>query len=168
MKKIIPISIFTLLLDILTKQIVIHTMLEEQSIPIIKNFFHLTYAKNTGVAFSFLEGKVPFIILMTLIIIIFILKYLKEQIPTRIETICYGLILGGALGNLLDRLLYGYVIDFFDFRIFSYHFPIFNIADSCIVVGIFLLLIKSLKEDKKNEPNKNKVKHNQEIKESRD
>lgn len=148
MKRIILTSLPVLILDIVTKQIIIHTMKEYQSIPIVANFFSITFAKNTGVAFSVLEGRVPLIIMMTVIILFFIWKYLKVSSLTKLETICYGLIVGGALGNLLDRLIYGYVIDFLDFNIFGYSFPIFNIADSMIVIGIIILLLSSMKESR--------------------
>ena len=160
MRKIILISILTLVIDILTKQLVLNYMLEHQSLTIIEHFFSITFAKNTGVAFSFLEGQVPLIIIMTSIIILFILKYIKTTNPSKYETICYGLIIGGALGNLIDRLIYGYVIDFLDFNIFGYSFPIFNLADTAIVIGIFMLIILSLIESRNkndfNSPRKNK------------
>lgn len=146
MKKIILISILTLVVDIFTKQLVINTMFEHQSISIIKDFFSITFAKNTGVAFSFLEGKVPLIIIMTSIVIILILKYIKSTNPDKYETICYGLIIGGAIGNLIDRIIYGYVIDFLDFNLLGYPFPIFNLADTAIVIGIFTLIILSFIE----------------------
>lgn len=155
MKKIILISILVLMIDIITKQIVINFMIEHQSISIIKDFFSITYAKNTGVAFSFLEGKVPLIIIMTTIIIFIILKYIKSTSPNKIESICYGFLLGGAIGNLLDRIIYGYVIDFLDFNIFGYSYPIFNLADTFIVIGIIILIIFSFIESRnKNEVNK--------------
>lgn len=148
MKKIILISILVLFIDIITKQIVINTLIEHQSISLIKDFFSITYAKNTGVAFSFLEGQVPFIIIMTSIIIIIILKYIKTTNSDKYENICYGLIIGGAIGNLIDRIFYGYVIDFLDFNLFGYSFPIFNLADTAIVIGIFTLIILSLIESR--------------------
>lgn len=160
MKKIVFTSIVVLLIDILTKQLVLHFMIEHQSISIIKNFFSLTFAKNTGVAFSALEGKVPFIIIMTTIVIFIILKYIKTTTLTNQEKICYGLVLGGAIGNLLDRIVYGYVIDFLDFQILNYSFPIFNLADTMIVIGILLLLmistIESRKQNESNSGRKNK------------
>lgn len=155
MRKIILISILILMVDIITKQLVIHTMIEQQSISIIKNFFSITLAKNTGVAFSFLEGKIPLIIIMTTIIILIILKYIKTTNPNKIESICYGLVLGGALGNLIDRIIYGYVIDFLDFNLFGYPFAIFNLADTFIVIGIILLIILNIIESRnQNEVNK--------------
>lgn len=149
MKRIILISTLTLILDILAKQLVVNLMIENQSISLIKDFFSITYAKNTGVAFSFLEGNVPLIIIITSIIILLILKYIKETNQNKYESICYGLIIGGAIGNLIDRIIYGYVIDFLDFNLFGYPFPIFNIADTAIVIGIFSLIILSFIEDKK-------------------
>lgn len=161
MKKIILISLLTLCIDILTKQLVLNTLIEHQSIPIIKDFFSITYAKNTGVAFSFLEGKVPLIILTTGIIVVFIIKYIATTKTNKLETICYGLIIGGAAGNLIDRIIYGYVIDFLDFNIFNYSFPIFNMADTAIVIGIFLLLISSFIESRKeNEHNSKRINKN--------
>lgn len=154
MKKLFSISTIVVLLDLLSKQSVVHFLLENQRICLIKNFFYLTYVKNTGVAFSMLEGKLFLIILMTIIIILFLLQYLKKIKATSNDIISYALIIGGALGNLLDRLLYGYVIDFLEFHIFRYHFPIFNLADTSIVIGTFLLLLMGLKESRdKNETN---------------
>ena len=149
MKRIMLISTLTLIIDILTKQLVINLMIENQSISLIKDFFSLTYAKNTGVAFSFLEGNVSLIIIITSIIILLILKYIKDTVQNKYEIICYGLFIGGAIGNLIDRICYGYVIDFLDFNLFGYPFPIFNIADTAIVIGIFSLIILSFIEDKK-------------------
>ena len=155
MKKIILISILSLMIDIITKQIVLHAMIEHQSISIINNFFSITFAKNTGIAFSFLDGKVPLIIIMTTFVILLILRYIKTTNPNKLESICYGLVLGGAVGNLIDRIFYGYVIDFLDFNIFGYEFPIFNLADTFIVIGIILLLILNIIESRnENEVNK--------------
>lgn len=153
MKKIILISIFVLIIDIISKQLVLNLMLEHQSINIIPGFFNLTLTKNTGIAFSFLEGKLPLIITMTTIIIFIILKYIKTNKPSKYESICYALIIGGAIGNLLDRIIYHYVIDFLDFNIFNYSFPIFNLADTAIVIGVTILILLSLVESRKNNEN---------------
>lgn len=147
MKRIIFISILVLIIDIISKQLVLNLMIEHQSISIISGFFNLTLAKNTGIAFSFLEGKLPLIIIMTMTIVYIILKYLKTITPNKYESISYGLIVGGAIGNLLDRIIYHYVIDFLDFKIFKYSFPIFNLADTAIVIGVILLIILSLIEE---------------------
>lgn len=146
MKKIFIISFIILIIDIISKRLVIGNLATSESVSVIDNFFRITYAENTGVAFSLIEGYVGFIIMMTVIVIIMIFKYVKSNNINKYEEIGYSFILGGALGNLLDRVIYGYVIDFLDFNIFGYDFPIFNIADSFIVIGVFILGIISFRE----------------------
>ena len=146
MKKVILISLMVFGLDIVSKQLIIHLLNVDESIRIVKNFFSITYAKNTGVAFSLLDGKVSFIVIMTLFVVFFLFKYVINHVNSKLEIIAYSFVIGGALGNLFDRIIYGYVIDFLDFYIFGYNYPIFNLADSFIVIGIFLLLFKSIKE----------------------
>lgn len=140
-KKIYLTTIITLLIDIISKVIITNTLTLKESIKIINKFFYITYTKNTGVAFSLLEGSKIFIIIATIIILIVLIKYLNNKYVNRLEQISYGLIIGGALGNLIDRIIYGYVIDFLDFKIFNYNYPIFNLADVFIVIGIFWLII---------------------------
>lgn len=161
-KKTILTIVVVLILDIISKLLISNLMLEEQSIKIINNFFYLTYARNTGVAFSFLEGNIPFIITITILIIIILIKYISSKELPLIEQISYGLIIGGALGNLIDRVVYGYVVDFLDFYIFNYNYPIFNIADCSIVIGIIIYLIISLKTESsdKDEINSRKSRKN--------
>lgn len=146
MKKILIIGGCFFLLDFITKRLVIWNFDVEQSISIIGNFFRLTYVQNTGVAFSFLEGQQIFIILMTILFLGFIWFYLKRAKILVFEMVGYGLVIGGAFGNLVDRIWYGYVIDFFDFLILGYHFPIFNVADCGVVIGVLILLVGSFFE----------------------
>lgn len=145
------ITIFTLLLiliDQVSKIIVINNI---TSITIIKDFFNITYVNNTGAAFSILLGKKIFLIIITLIIIAIIIYYIKKNHPkNKLETIAFSLLLGGSFGNLIDRITRGYVIDFLDFKILSYNFPIFNLADTFIVAGIILLLIEEIRKDKEH------------------
>lgn len=148
MISIILITLITLVIDQTSKYLILLNMKEFESIPIINNFFKVTFMKNTGAAFSFLEGNVPLIIIVTSIIIIFILRYIKITNPKRQEKIFYSLIIGGAFGNLIDRIVHGYVIDFLDFNLFGYNYPVFNIADISIVVGIFSLIILSIIESR--------------------
>ena len=148
MKKIMLISLICLILDFVSKQIVVNNMVIHQSITVIDSFFSITYAKNTGIAFSFLEGRVSFVVVMTIIFLIFIFKYISRSDLTKIESIFYGMVIGGAIGNLIDRIIYGYVIDFFDFNIFGYNYPIFNIADIMIVLGILGILVFDLRKGK--------------------
>ena len=152
MKKIFIISFIILVIDIISKRLVIGNLIDGESISIIDNFFRITYAENTGVAFSLIEGYVGFIIIMTVIVIMMIFKYVKNNNISKYEEIGYSFILGGAIGNLLDRVIYGYVIDFLDFNIYGYDFPIFNIADTFIVIGVLILGIISFREvGEKNE-----------------
>ena len=135
-------TIIFLIIDIISKLVVSSLMNVYDSIVIIKNFFCITYVRNTGAAWSIFEGRVLGIIVVSLIIISFIVYYIsKQKVKSKLEKIGYSLILGGALGNLLDRIIYGYVIDFLDFNIFGYDYPIFNLADSFIFVGVILLII---------------------------
>lgn len=134
----IIIIVILILLDRITKILVI----DIDSIKIIDRFLYITYAKNTGMAFSLLNDRTWIIIVLTVLIISYIIYYLVKHKPkNRLSVISYSLILGGALGNLLDRVFYGYVIDFIDVYIFGYDYPIFNLADSFIVIGIILLLL---------------------------
>lgn len=141
MRKIFIISVIVLLIDIVSKRLVINFMDLNSSIDIIDNSFSLTYVENTGVAFSFLEGYVWLVILATIVILFMMFKYIKNSVSNKLEMVSYGFIIGGAVGNLLDRIIYGYVIDFLDFNIFGYNFPIFNLADTFIVIGVFRLII---------------------------
>ena len=165
MKKILPITILVILIDRITKIMMLNLLTKKENITIIKNFFSLTLAKNTGVAFSLLEGQLTFIILSTIIITLFLLEYLKNSKQNYIETIGYSLVIGGAIGNLIDRIKYKYVIDFIDFKIINYNFPIFNIADACIVIGILILIYQSLQTErsKQNATNSRKKTKNRQI-----
>lgn len=145
-----------IIIDQVIKLIISHTLKELQSITIIKNFFNITYVKNTGAAFSILEDKSTFLIIISIIFIILLDKYIKkEKEYNKLTILSYGLIMGGIFGNLLDRIMYHSVIDFLDFTIFNYSFPIFNFADICITVGIFLFAVITIfeKEDKNDRRN---------------
>ena len=108
-----------------------------ESIPVIKNIFHITVVFNTGAAFGVLQEKTNFIIYITVIFILWLFIFLrKEKQVTLRFAICYGLIFGGALSNLYDRIFLGYVVDYIDLRVW----PVFNLSDTCITIGIGLLL----------------------------
>lgn len=156
----ILITLVVLIVDIISKQLVINLMFENQSIKLINKFLYITYVKNTGVAFSFLEGKVPIIIIATLGIALFLIKYIYDNKLDKYETVAYGFVLGGAIGNLIDRVFYSYVIDFIEVYIFNYNFPIFNIADSFIVIGILLILVYSIKKESSDNDVINRRKRN--------
>ena len=145
-KKLVFISVILLIIDIISKRIVSSFMEVKESIEIIDNIFYLTYARNEGVAFSFLEGNRVFIIIMSLVVIGIIIYYLRVNKINLGEEIGFGLVIGGALGNLIDRVMYGYVIDFIDIYIFGYDYPIFNIADIGVVIGVIVIIISSFKK----------------------
>lgn len=119
------------------------------NVVIIPNFFHITYAENTGMAWSMLSGQIAFLSLVSAAAIGVMLWYLYVKKPDRLSRIALALMIGGAAGNLFDRLYFGYVRDFLDFYIFGYDFPIFNIADSALCIGVFLLAVAALKEENK-------------------
>ena len=144
----IILTIAFLVIDIVSKLVVSNFMVVNDSILVIKNFLYITYVKNTGAAWSIFSGETLGLIIVSLIIISFIIYYISKNKPsTKIEKIGYGMILGGSFGNLLDRIIYGYVIDFLDFNIFGYNYPIFNLADTFIVVGVFILIVCSIREN---------------------
>lgn len=135
------IAAVVLIADQLTKAWVLHTWPEPYTgeIPIIEGWLALMYVQNTGVAFGLFAGIPQFFTITSLLIVAaavyWYLKYRPEPQPW--FAICLGLIIGGAIGNVIDRIRFGYVIDFI--KTFDGRFPVFNIADSCIVVGIIII-----------------------------
>lgn len=145
---IIIISIILLCIDQISKLLVVNLLTKTNSITIIKNFFYLTYINNDGAAFSILVGKRIFLILIAVLVIVMLIRYIKKNnIQNKLELVSLALIIGGSLGNLMDRVVRGYVIDFLDFKLFNYNFPIFNLADTFIVIGVFLLLLKEIRKE---------------------
>ena len=141
MLMIICIFIF-LAIDIASKLLISNLMDIYDSIVVIRNFFNITYVRNTGAAWSIFSDKTWFVILLSFIIIVILFIYIYKNKPKfLIEIMGYSMILGGAIGNFIDRIIYGYVIDFLDFSIFGYNYPIFNLADTFIVIGVILLLV---------------------------
>ena len=134
-------AIFAFAFDVISKQIAITDLKEYESIPLIDHFFSLTLVHNDGVAFSMLNGMRVGIILLTICIICFLIYYVIRCGRNSLEMIGFSLMIGGALGNLLDRILYGYVIDFLDFCFLGWDYPIFNFADCFVVIGIFLVIV---------------------------
>jgi len=145
-KILIFIAAAVIILDHLTKAIISHYLYLHQSIEVIGGFFNITYIRNPGAAFGLFRdsGEIFRIVFLTgtsivaLIVIFFFYTQAKDGL---ISKIALSLIAGGAVGNLIDRIRFGEVIDFLDFYIGQYHWPAFNIADSAITVGVFLLLI---------------------------
>ena len=130
-------SICIVVLDQVVKFLVTHEMFPGMSIPVIQDIFHITFVLNPGAAFGILAHQRSFFIVMGIVIVILgglFSPYIRRQ--CRIFRCGTALLLGGALGNLIDRVRFGHVIDFFDFRIW----PVFNIADIAIVVGVAAII----------------------------
>jgi signal peptidase II len=143
-------SIF-FLFDQLTKWLVTRSMELHQSIELIENFFHLTYVRNPGAAFGILAQhslRMPFFIGISLAATAGILWYARHTRGNQTVHLALGLIFSGALGNLVDRIRFGEVIDFLDVHWYQHHWPAFNVADSAICVGVGLLLLDSWREER--------------------
>ncbi len=131
-------ALLIIFLDQLIKFFIKQNFQINKSVPIIKNILHLTYITNTGSAFGLFKGLNVFFILFSIIVIIVIFYYLKKIIENeKVLQFAIGLLLGGTIGNLIDRILYGAVIDFIDFRIW----PVFNLADSAVTISVVFLIL---------------------------
>ena len=144
---------FTLLfffIDFFIKRIVIKNMEPLQSIKVIPKFFSITYAQNSGAAWSILSNSTLLLAILSLVAFIIIGNYIKKMPEIKkIHIFGFSFLLGGILGNFIDRVFYGYVVDYLDFYIFGYDYPIFNFADMLIVVGAVVLVIGSVLNDRK-------------------
>lgn len=147
-------AIVILILDQITKAYIDKTMLLHDSIPVIQGFFSITYVRNPGAAFGILAGAPPFFryiffVGVTVAAVLLILHYLRRsKAEERLMTLCLSLIIAGAVGNLIDRLRFGEVIDFLDVYLGSHHWPAFNVADSAISVGAVILFIELIRRGK--------------------
>lgn len=113
-----------------------------KGIEIIKDFFYITNVENTGGAWGMFSGNVAFLAVISALVVIVLLAFLKsEKNLNKLSITYYGMLFSGIIGNLIDRLFNGYVTDFLNFYIFGYDYPVFNIADILIVLGMFLMVI---------------------------
>lgn len=139
-------SVIIFIIDQLVKLFVGFSINLNSSITVFKNFFYISNVHNYGAAFSILYGNRLFLIAVSVLSLILVYHFLLKNKKFRwLDIIVYSLLVGGVLGNLFDRIIYGYVVDYFDFIIFGYNFPIFNIADICIVCSVFLIIIDTLR-----------------------
>lgn len=138
-KKSFIIAIFIVVMDQLIKLLVDKYELLFVKF-IIPNFFYLTKVYNTGAAWSVLSGSKYLLIAFSIIAFILLFKYQKSIKNNIRNVLAFGLIYGGLIGNLIDRVRLGYVIDYIGIYIFKYQFPIFNLADIAIVIGFGLLI----------------------------
>ncbi|HJV33812.1 signal peptidase II [Geomonas sp.] len=153
---LIVVSALVLVIDQLTKIYIDKSMALHSSITVIENFFNITYLRNKGAAFGILANssfRLPFFILVSLVavcVIVAVIRKLRED--QKFAAVSLSLIFSGALGNLIDRIRMGEVIDFLDAHWYDHHWPAFNIADSAICVGVFLLAIDMYVEERKKTP----------------
>ena len=146
--KIYLLSILVIIIDQITKLIIMNNMKIGEEIVVIKKFFSILYVTNTGAAFSILENSTTLIIIISLFCLALIVSLLKkEKDITPIKVISFGILIGGMISNLIDRVFYKNVVDFLSFNIINYRFPVFNIADIGITIGVFLYLLVNLKEE---------------------
>ncbi|MDC9581102.1 signal peptidase II [Xenorhabdus sp. PR6a] len=139
--------VVVLILDLGSKHLVLQHFTLYESIPLIP-YFNLTYAQNLGAAFSFLADKGGwqrwfFALVAVAITVVLLVMLYRSNARQKLSNIAYALVIGGALGNLFDRLVHGFVVDFIDFYVGQWHFPTFNIADSAICIGAALIIIES-------------------------
>ncbi|MGN1413237.1 MAG: signal peptidase II [Anaerovoracaceae bacterium] len=141
-----------LLVDQLVKYVVRSHMYVGESIPVIEDVFHLTYVRNTGAAFNLFEGMSLFLQIVTFFALLFAVWFMEKHLQ-RHWTLLLSMILiiSGGAGNLIDRVLLGYVTDLFDFRFF----PVFNVADIAICVGCFILVLYTFLFDRPAEEKEN-------------
>lgn len=140
--------VFIFIIDLVSKLIISNSIKLYKSVPVIKNFFYLTYTKNRGAAFGILEGKTLFILVISLMLLIYLLYELFKKKNSSLMDVSLSFIIGGLLSNLSDRLFLGCVRDFLHFKILGHDFAIFNIGDIFIVVGSILFLLGILLEEK--------------------
>lgn len=152
-KKTYVIAIFILILDQVSKSLIEIYFKLNESIKIIKDFFYVTVVHNTGGAWSILNHHSYLFILFSLLALAILIKFMFNFKNNTRNNVAFACVVGGILSNLADRIFLGYVRDFLDFKIFGYDYPIFNIADIAIVIGVFLLIIAIIKGEDKIEKN---------------
>lgn len=131
------ISVLSVGLDQITKLWVLHSLRLVESVPLIEGVFHLTYVENRGAAFGIFQNQRWIFIVLTIAVVLLVLYavYIRK-FQNKMFLVCGALVCGGAVGNLIDRIFRGVVVDMFDFRLI--HFPVFNVADICVCVGVIL------------------------------
>ncbi len=142
--------VLVVICDQVTKHLILQSFALHDSMELISGFFYLTYVRNTGAAFGIFSGQpdlwrqIFFISVAVIALIVIITLYRVYGKESGLYRLGLGLIAGGAIGNLIDRIRFGSVTDFLDFYIFSYNYPVFNVADSAITVGVGFLLVYTL------------------------
>jgi signal peptidase II len=146
-KTFIITTLILIIIDRAIKILIAHLLSFGSSISIINNIFNITLAKNYGAAWSILSGNRIFLITVAFISLGLIYWFfLKNKKLNKLEIYTYSFLIAGIIGNLIDRIYYGYVIDYLEFIINEYHFPIFNLADMMIVISVMIISYLTLKE----------------------
>lgn len=144
------VALVLIILDQWTKWLVVKNMGLYEQIPIIENFFSITSHRNEGAAWGILQGQMTFFYIITIVVIIGIIYFMQKYAhESKLLAVALGFILGGAIGNFIDRLFRKEVVDFLDFIIINYNFPIFNVADSALTVGVILFIITTIMDESK-------------------
>lgn len=146
---IILIAALSIAVDQILKLIVVNALEIGQTVPLIDGVFHFTYIQNFGAAFSILQNRQSFLIIITAIAMAVMAIVAVKNINrySKLTSVSLALIVGGGIGNIIDRIRMGYVVDFLDFRLIDY--PVFNFADCCVVIGAILLVISILLSERK-------------------
>ena len=147
-KKLLIVSSVFILLDQLIKIIVRNSIIVGKETFIIPKFFYLTNVNNTGGAFSILSNNTYFLILIGIIATGFIIYFLRNKKLSLVEELAYGVLVGGIIGNLIDRIIFNSVTDYIGLVFGSYYYPVFNLADIGIVVSIIILIILEFRGEK--------------------
>lgn len=150
------ISLFVIILDQITKWLIEKNLELGESITVIENFLYITSHRNRGAAWGILQGQMWFFYVITTIVIVGIIIYIQKAAKGKMLLgVSLGLMLGGAIGNFIDRVFRKQVVDFINTYIFGYDFPVFNIADSALVVGVTLLMIQMFLEERESKEKMN-------------
>ena len=153
-KKIYLGALFYTIIDQLIKYIINSNLLYNHDYAIINHFFYLTKIYNYGAAWNILNNQRFLLIIFTLVFLFYVNKHLENFKNNNYNLITFSLLIGGIIGNLIDRTIKGYVIDYLHCYPFGYNYPVFNIADMGIVIGVILIIINIMKGEDKNDSRK--------------
>ena len=134
-----------ILIDQGIKLLVLKTVVNNPVI-IINNFLKFIYVKNTGAAFGFLGNNTNFLVILTVILLYYLINEIRRNIDSKVSVLSLSLIISGAIGNLIDRIFRGYVIDYISFTLFKREIAVFNLADTFITIGVILLMYIIVKD----------------------
>jgi signal peptidase II len=145
---VLLLGLAVLILDQLTKQWIRSAFIYGESQPVIEGFFNLVYVRNDGAAWNLLSGHSIILILVSVAVLVLLLIYRRSFLQEQfLHKILLGLMVGGIVGNLIDRIRFGWVTDFLDFHIGTHHWPSFNVADSAICIAVGLYIITNVLEE---------------------